>query len=163
MQEAKQDFKPDFRYIVRVLNTDLDGKKPIGQALRKIKGISFMFSNMICNLTDIDKTKQTGYLADSDIEKINEFLKDPAKFKVPSWMFNRQKDYEDGTDKHVFGTDLTYVQDNDIKRLKKIKAYTGMRHAFGLPVRGQRTRSNFRKNKGKGMGVKRKRIKSGRV
>ncbi|MEK6867257.1 MAG: 30S ribosomal protein S13, partial [Nanoarchaeota archaeon] len=37
--------------------------------------------------------------------------------------------------------------------LKKIKAYRGMRHAAGLPTRGQRTRSNFRKNKGKTVGV----------
>ena len=43
------------------------------------------------------------------------------------------------------------------KRLQMIKSYKGMRHAAGLPVRGQRTKSNFRKNKGKGsLGVKKK-------
>ena len=51
---------------------------------------------------------------------------------------------------------MSFTQDNDIKMLKKIKSYKGIRHSLGLPVRGQRTRSNFRKNKGKVMGVKRK-------
>jgi small subunit ribosomal protein S13 len=40
--------------------------------------------------------------------------------------------------------------------MKKIRSYKGMRHAYGLPVRGQRTKSKFRKNKGKVKGVKRK-------
>src|SRR3989344_2628458 len=44
----------------------------------------------------------------------------------------------------------------DIKRLKKIKSYRGVRHAAGQPVRGQRTKAHFRKNKTKGMGVKKR-------
>ena len=52
--------------------------------------------------------------------------------------------------------DLDYTKDMDIKRMKMIKVYKGMRYAFGLPVRGQRTKSNFRKNKGKVQGVKRR-------
>ena len=43
--------------------------------------------------------------------------------------------------------------------MKKIRSYKGVRHTFGLPVRGQSTKSNFRKNKGKGsLGVQRKKI-----
>ena len=45
------DTKPvgkDFKYFVRIVNTDLDGNKSIGNALRKIKGVGFMFSNMLC-------------------------------------------------------------------------------------------------------------------
>jgi small subunit ribosomal protein S13 len=48
--------------------------------------------------------------------------------------------------------------------MKKMKSYRGVRHIFNLPVRGQRTKSNFRKNKGKVTGVKRKAgMKAGRV
>ena len=48
--------------------------------------------------------------------------------------------------------------------MKKIKSYRDIRHALGLPVRGQRTKSNFRKNKGKVLGVRRKEgVKAGRV
>ena len=61
----------------------------------------------------------------------------------------RCEDYETGVDKHLLGTDLDVTQENDIKRLKKIKAYRGIRHIHGQPSRGQRTKSNFRRNKGK--------------
>ena len=44
----------------------------------------------------------------------------------------------------------------DIKRLKKIKSYRGIRHAANLPVRGQRTKSHFRSNRRKGTGIKKK-------
>ena len=69
---------------------------------------------------------------------------------------NRRRDYDTGEDKHLLIGTLQFSKDNDIKRLKKIKALRGMRHQKGLPVRGQRTKSNFRRNKGKVIGVKKK-------
>jgi small subunit ribosomal protein S13 len=57
---------------------------------------------------------------------------------------------------HIITTDLAFIKDNDIKMMKKIRCYRGVRHIRGLPVRGQNTRSKFRKNKGKAMGVKRR-------
>ena len=159
-EEQKQELK----YFVRIANTDLDGNKPIQHALTKIKGISFMFSNAILNTTGIEKTKKAGFLSDDQVSRIDEVVKDPSKFKIPSWLFNRKRDPEDGTDRHLVGATLTFTQDNDIKMMKKIKSYKGIRHMLGLPVRGQRTKSNFRKNKGKVLGVKRKEgVKAGRV
>ena len=159
-EEQKQELK----YFVRIANTDLDGNKSIYNSLTKIKGINFMFSNAICNTAGIEKAKKTGYLTDEEVAKIDEIVKEPSKFKLPAWLFNRKRDPEDGTDKHLIGVTLTFTQDNDIKMMKKIKSYKGIRHSHGLPVRGQRTRSNFRKNKGKVMGVKRKEgAKSGRT
>ncbi len=159
-EEQKQELK----YFVRVANTDLDGNKPLQLSLAKIKGINLMFSNAICNVAGIEKTKKTGYLTDAETAKIDEILKEPSKFKIPEWLFNRKRDPEDGTDKHLIGTNLTFTQDNDIKMMKKIKSYRGIRHMLGLPVRGQRTRSNFRKNKGKVLGVRRKEgAKAGKV
>ena len=159
-EEQKQEIK----YFVRIANTDLDGNKPIGHSLTKIKGINFMFSHAICSAAGIEKTKKTGYLSDNEVAKIDDAIKDPAKFKLPSWLFNRKRDPEDSQDKHITGTTLTFVQDNDIKMMKKIKSYKGIRHSLGLPVRGQRTRSNFRRNKGKVLGVRRKEsVKAGRV
>ncbi len=77
-------------------------------------------------------------------------------------MLNRRKDVETGEDKHIVTTDINFVNDNDIKVMKMIRCYKGIRHSMGLPVRGQKTRSNFRKNKGKVMGVKRSK-KTGKV
>ncbi|MBI2655469.1 30S ribosomal protein S13 [Candidatus Woesearchaeota archaeon] len=160
MAEEKQELK----YFVRIANTDLDGNKAIGNALIKIKGISFMLSNAICRAAAIDPAKKTGYLNDNEVSRIDEAIKEPSKFRVPPWLFNRRKDPEDNADKHLIGSGLTFTQDNDIKMMKKIKSYKGIRHMLGLPVRGQRTRSNFRKNKGKVLGVKRKeKSKAGKV
>lgn len=153
----------DFRHIVRVVNTDLDGNKAIADALRKIKGVGFIFANMICSMAGIDKKQKTGHMLDAEINKLDEILRNPAKFNIPAYMLNRRRDYETGEDIHILTTDLKFVQDNDKKRMGKTKSYRGMRLAMGLPVRGQKTRSNFRKNKGKVQGVKRKKGKGGRV
>ncbi len=154
----------DFRHIVRIANTDLDGRKPLISAMKKIKGVDFSMANSICIRAAVDKTTTTGHLEEEDIHKLNQILKDPASYNIPEWILNRRKDYETGRDIHLVGVDLELAQKDDVKRLQKIKSYRGMRLAWGLPVRGQRTRSNFRKNKGKVVGVKRKKgSKSGRV
>ncbi len=155
----------EFKHLVRIANTDLDGNKSIYKALTKIRGIGFMFSNMLCSLTNVDKNAKTGYLANEQTKKLDDAIKNPEKFNVPSWMFNRRRDIEDGKDKHLVAADLRFSQETDVKMMKKIKSYKGMRHAFGLPVRGQKTKSNFRKNKGKvSLGVKKRAgAKSGRT
>ncbi len=150
----------EFRHILRVINTDLDGNKPVLQALRKIKGVSFMFSNAVLTSAKVDKDKKAGYLEDAEIKRIEEVLRNPLGHKIPAWMLNRQNDYETGDDMHLMSADLTYQVDNDTKRLKKIRAYRGVRHMLGLPMRGQRTKSNFRKNKGKVQGIAKKKDKA---
>ena len=109
--------------------------------------------------------KKTGYLSDEEVKKIDDVLKEPLKFHIPVWLFNRCRDVESGENLHLTGANLIFTQENDIKMMKKIRSYKGVRHALGLPVRGQRTKSNFRKNKGKvSLGVKKKATaKAGRV
>ncbi len=160
MAEEKQELK----YFVRIANTDLDGNKQVHLSLTKVKGISLMLSNAILRTAKIQNTKKTGYLTDDEAAKIEEIIKEPSKYKIPSWLFNRRKDPEDNQDKHLIGSNLTFTQENDVKMMKKMKSYKGIRHMLGLPVRGQRTRSNFRKNKGNVLGVKRKEgTKAGKV
>ena len=142
------------KYIVRIVATDLEGDKPIGQTLTKIKGINFSLANAICNIIPLEKTKKSGSLKEEEIKKIEEIIQNPTKKGIPSWMVNRQKDYDTGEDKHLVVSDLKLRKEFDIKRLRKIKSYRGFRHGVGLPVRGQRTKANFRK--GKSLGVKRK-------
>lgn len=151
----------DLKYIVRIANTDLDGKKHICVAITKIKGIGRIFANAICNITGIDKEKKTGYLTQEEILKLNEAISNSSSF--PKWMLNRRKDFESGEDMHLITADLAFTKETDIKRMRKTKSYKGMRHSWGLPVRGQKTKSNFRKNKGKVKSVVRKKGKSGRV
>ncbi|MCH2418035.1 MAG: 30S ribosomal protein S13, partial [Candidatus Poseidoniia archaeon] len=75
---------------------------------------------------------------------------------VPTWLTNRQRDYDSGEDMHQVSIELKMTQEEDINRLKKIKCYRGVRHASGHKVRGQRTYSNGRR--GLALGVSRKKV-----
>jgi small subunit ribosomal protein S13 len=154
-------YGPDFRHIVRIINTDLKGEKKVLMGLQKIKGISYMFSNFICYYSKVDPTKIIGKLSNDEVTRIEDVIKNPAKYNCPSWMMNRRKDYETGQDMHLLTIDWDLTIDNDLKRMKKVRTYKGVRHMIGQPVRGQRTKSNFRRNKGKvSIGVKKKPKKS---
>lgn len=148
----------EFKHIIRVVNTDLDGKKAIYMALQKIRGIGFMYANAICKVAKIDRGVKAGNLSDDQIAKLEHVLKNPVQFSIPAWMVNRRHDYESGQDLHIVTGELKFIQENDKRRLQKIRSYRGARHAAGLPVRGQRTKSNFRKNKGKVQGVIKKKL-----
>ncbi len=165
MASGKQDKgKEGIRHLVRVVNTDLDGSKKLITAMRKIKGVNTMYAKAVCTVLHIDPDMITGTLTDADVQKLDDALLHPLKFHIPAWLLNRRKDYETGEDMHLLTANLRFVQDEDIKRMKKTKSYKGMRHQWGLPVRGQRTKSNFRRNKGKvSLGVQRKKTaKSGK-
>ena len=155
MHMAEQ--KDQIKHLVRVMNTDLIGSQNINVALTKIKGVGRTFANAICVVADMPRNLKAGKLVETQIQQINSIVTNPLKFNIPSWMLNRRKDYETGADLHITKSDLDFTQGNDIKRLKMIKCYRGFRHHLGLPCRGQRTKSNFRRNKGKtSLGVKRK-------
>jgi len=139
--------------LVRILSKDIEGKMKVYAGLTKIKGISWTFSNAVCRALNLDKNKTIGALSEEEIQKITEFIKNP---KVPNHILNRRKDIETGNEKHLTGTDLDLRKDFDIKRLKKIKSYRGLRHTAGLPSRGQRTKAHFRANRKRGSGIKSK-------
>lgn len=130
--------------LIRILSTDIPGSKSIYTGLTYIKGVSWSFSNALCNILRIDKNRKISSLNKEEIEKISGFIKNP---QLPHFLLNRRNDIETGKSHHLFGADLDLQKEFDIKRLKKIRSYRGLRHALGQPVRGQRTRSHFRKNK----------------
>ncbi len=151
----------EIRHLVRIANTDIEGKKAIVDAIRKIRGVGFSFANAVCVLAGVDRAKRAGELSDEEIAALNEQLKNPAS--APEWMFNRRKDIESGKSQHLISSQLDFAKEQDIRMLKKMRCYRGVRHSLGLPVRGQRTRSNFRKNKGVVLGVQKKGAKRGRT
>ncbi|MFC1648463.1 30S ribosomal protein S13 [Nanoarchaeota archaeon] len=154
----------EFKHIVRIANTDIKGEKHILYGLTKIKGVSIMYANATCRIAGVDVTKNVGSLSDPEIAKLDDVVRNPLKNGMPLWMLNRRNDIESGADLHIIGGDLEFVKDQDIKRMRKLKTYKGMRHGKGLTVRGQKTKANFRKNKGKGPGVRKKAgAKSGRT
>ncbi|MFT4304286.1 MAG: 30S ribosomal protein S13 [Candidatus Woesearchaeota archaeon] len=147
------------RYIIRIHNTDLNGDKPIATAMNKIKGVGKMFSRAACLAVKVNPSTKAGNLSDDEIVKLNDVVKNPLKFGIPTWLLNRRNDPNEGTDQHLLTSDLDFIQSNDIKHMQKIKTYRGMRHGARLPVRGQRTKSNFRRNKGKAASVSKSKVK----
>jgi small subunit ribosomal protein S13 len=143
--------------LVRVLGKDIRGDRKLGSALTQISGISWTLGNAICKVLKLDRNQRVQDVGKDDMAKIEEFIKDP---KVPAFLKNRQKDLESGEDQHVSGADLKLRKEFDIKRLKKIRCYKGARHAVNLPVRGQRTKGNFRRNRGKSVAATKKKVKA---
>ncbi|MEL9998498.1 MAG: 30S ribosomal protein S13 [Thermoplasmata archaeon] len=134
----------EFRYIVRLANTDLDGNRIAVYGLMGIKGIGYRASEMILKVAGINKFKKIGELTDDEIDRLKKILDKPGDH-LPWWAVNRKRDLLSGKNLHYLSTDLELAIKDDIDMLKKIRAYRGIRHERGLPVRGQRTRSNDRR------------------
>jgi len=133
-----------FRQIIRVLETDIDGSLPLLYGLAEVKGLGYAFSLAVTRILGLDPNTRIGYLTDEEVKKIEALVKNPQAYGIPSWMFNRRKDYATGKDLHLIGAELIYFVKEDIEREKRIKSWRGVRHALGLKVRGQRTRTTGR-------------------
>ena len=134
----------EFKHIVRIADTDLDGKKPIVHALTGIKGVGLRMARSIVNHLGINAMTKLGELDDETIDRLKKFVEEEIE-SLPSWMLNRRKDLHTGKDLHLLSKDVDFAKKLDIERLIKMKAYRGVRHARGYKVRGQRTRSTGRK------------------
>lgn len=141
--------------IIRLMDTDVDGNTRLIKSLIKVYGIKFAMANAVCTYYNLDQNKKIGLFQPDELKKIEDLVRNP-KGKLPSWLLNRRKDPETGEDQHVISTDLKMKKDFDIKMMRKMKSYKGMRHSFGLPVRGQSTRAHFRH--GKSLGVSKKKV-----
>ncbi|MBT4539774.1 30S ribosomal protein S13 [Candidatus Woesearchaeota archaeon] len=146
----------NYKHIVRIANVDIPGNKPVRISLTKIKGLGINLADAACIIAKVPRDKKTGSLSDEQIAQLDVVVKDLTNSGIPAWMFNRRKDYESGEDKHLLTGTMNFTKENDLKRLSKIKSWRGLRLMKRLPVRGQRTRSNFRRSKGKVVGVKKK-------
>lgn len=141
----------EIRKIVRLMATDIDGNLNLGRALRKIKGVSFMLSSSVCKITAMDPMRKIGSLSDEELKLLEENIKKP---NAPVWMLNRRRDMETGENLHITGANLDLRKREDINVLRRIRAYKGIRHELGQPVRGQRTRSTFRTQRSVGVSKK---------
>ena len=126
----------DFQHILRVLNTNVDGRTKVMYALTQIRGIGRRFSNVVCKKAEIDMGKRAGELSAAELESLMVIVSNPRQFRIPDWFLNRQKNYKDGK----------YLRD-DLERLKKIRNHRGLRHYWGIRVRGQHTKTTGRRGK----------------
>ena len=111
----------------RIAGVDIPDNKPIGISLTYIQGIGNTLSREILKKAEIDLAQRARELSGEQISRIASFL---------------DKEY-------VIEGQLRRSVAQDILRLRKIGCYRGIRHGLGLPVRGQRTRTNARTRKGK--------------
>ena len=110
----------------RLLGVDLPNDKPTVIALRYLYGVGKHVALELCHKAGIDPQKRARELGDDEVGRIAALL---------------ERDYT------VEGP-LRRLLAQNISRLKEIKCYRGLRHRMGLPVRGQRTRTNARTRKG---------------
>ena len=83
---------PNFKYIIRIANSDVSGEQRLGYALTSIRGIGPRTSNAIIKKLKLDSEKLAGELSDKNVDKIENAIKNISEF-VPKWLLNRQKDY----------------------------------------------------------------------
>jgi len=146
----------EFKHIVRIAGTDLDGTLKVPYALAKIKGVGIRLGLIIARLLGLDPDMRIGYITEEEAKKVEEVLKDPVAFGVKPWLVNRQRDPETGRDMHLIGADLELRVKMDIDLMQKIKCWRGVRHALGLKVRGQKTRTTGRRGMTVGVVKRRK-------
>lgn len=120
----------------RVIGIDIPDKLRLEISLTYIYGVGRTLSNEIIDKLGFDKDMRARELTEDQIAKLNAIL----------------------TSEYVVEGDLRRQVQNNIKRLIGINCYRGMRHRLGLPVRGQRTKTNSRTRKGKRKTIANKKI-----
>lgn len=112
--------------MIRIAGIDLTDQKRIDFALTKIYGIGWSNTVSILKEARVDPAKRTNELNEEEVGRIQKAVE---SYKIEG--------------------DLRFEIQENIKRLKEIGSYRGIRHSHNLPVRGQRTRSNARTKRGK--------------
>ena len=112
--------------MARIAGVNIPTAKRVPIALQYIHGIGQAFAKDICEKVNIDQARRVNDLTDAEVLAIREYI--DATFLVEG--------------------DLRRETTMNIKRLMDLGCYRGLRHRRGLPVRGQRTRTNARTRKG---------------
>ena len=110
----------------RVLGIEIPGRKKLAYSLRYVYGVGPTLAYEICEKAELNPEMKADDLQDADIQRLVGVL---------------QKDYR------IEG-DLRREISSNVRRLISIGSYRGRRHRAGLPVRGQRTKTNARTRKG---------------
>lgn len=116
--------------MARILGVNLPDNKKVKIGLTYIYGVGLTTSYKVLAQANVDTEKRIKELSDQEIQRITSAL----------------------SEKTLEG-DLRQVEFRNIKRLKDIRSYRGIRHKLGLPVRGQNTRSNAVTRKGRNLAV----------
>lgn len=144
----------EFRHILRVAGTNVDGTKKLVYGLTHIRGVGPSYTVAIVRAAEVPANSRFGELSEGEVQKLEDVMKDPAKYGLPSRLYNRRKGLDSGRDMHLIGADLALSNKTDVDFMVGIRSWKGVRHSLGLKVRGQRTRTTGRK--GRAVGVAKK-------
>ena len=144
----------DFTHILRVQNTNINGKQKAAFGLRQIRGIGRRFAILALKIAQVDLNKRCGEITEKEINTVNDIIARPTDYNIPKWFLNRQKDPRDGTYAQLISNLMDTRFREDLERMRKAKNHRGLRHFWGQKVRGQRTKATGRC--GKTLGVVRK-------
>ena len=117
--------------MARIAGVTIPNDKQVWVALTSVYGVGRTTSKAILAAAKIEPTTRVKNLTEAEEQKLNEIIS--SKYNVEG--------------------DLKRLVTNNIKRIKDINAYKGLRHKAGLPVNGQRTRTNARTRKGRAIAV----------
>jgi small subunit ribosomal protein S13 len=112
--------------MARIAGVDIPNEKRVDISLRYIYGIGPRSASLICEKSGISPETKTRDLTDSELSRVRELL---------------EKEF-------IVEGDLRREVRQNIQRLIEINCYRGIRHRRGLPVRGQRTKTNARTKRG---------------
>lgn len=141
----------EFLHILRVHNTNLDGNRTVPYAFTAIKGCGRRYSVLCTKKAGQDVTRRAGEIPREAIDKIVKVMAEPEKNGIPGWLLNRQKDRTDGQTVHLISNDIGARLRSDLERLKKIRNHRGLRHFWGIKVRGQHTATTGRRGRTVGL------------
>jgi small subunit ribosomal protein S13 len=136
--------RSSFSQVVRIANTDISGEETLVYGLSRIKGIGYITALAIARKLGLDPTVRVGYLSAEALKRVEDAVNDLTRLGLPSWLYNRRKDYETGQDRHLVGAELIFAARRDIEREIKISSWRGVRHKLGYKVRGQKTHTTGR-------------------
>lgn len=134
---------PNFRYIVRLAGSDLDGTRAAALAVTGVRGVGPRIAEVACQLAGVSPSEMIGNLPEAAVDGLELLLGDLPS-RLPPWMINHRFDPATGETHHFLGPELETAKRDDVNRMKMIRSYRGVRHERGQKVRGQRTRSNGR-------------------
>lgn len=145
----------EFTHILRIFNTNVDGTNKTMYAMTAVKGVGQRFANLAMKKAEVDFDKRAGELSPEELDRLTKVITDPRSYKIPDWFLNRQKDIKDGKYSQVISSALDSKLRDDFERMKKIRCHRGLRHYWGLRVKGQKTKTTGRR--GRTVGVAKKR------
>jgi small subunit ribosomal protein S18e len=134
----------EFQHILRVQNTNIDGNIKITNAMCAIRGMGRRYTDLVLKKAEVDRSKRAGQITEDELDRIQTTMTQPKNFKIPVWFLNRRRDWRDGKDMQCLSNNLDNKLREDIERMKKIRLHRGIRHWWGLPVKGQKTKTSGR-------------------